>query len=96
MTTDQKLDKIAETLVRIQLTQIKQEENLREHMRRTAVAEKSLDQLKRVVELTEQKLEKRIAPIQKHVDQMKFIFWLATVVGGAALGAVQLVAYFNK
>lgn len=71
---DKKFDRVEERLDSMDKTLVKQEENLKEHMRRTELAERSIE-----------KMDTDLKPIKKHVDMLqgvfKFIGLIATVVG---------------
>lgn len=80
----QQLDKLDERLDSIDRTSVKQEENLREHMRRTALLEKQHDMLR-----TE--IHEDLDPIKAHVNQVKGIskFVMAAIpIIGAIAGAI--------
>lgn len=78
----QKLDNIEKTLIRIDKTLVKQEANLGEHMRRTALLEGELKHLSEEFE-----------PVQDHVKNVKF----ALKAGAALLGVVAtLVALISR
>lgn len=67
---DLKLDKIADSLSDINVTIAKQEENLKEHMRRTELNEIAIG-----------KLADALAPIKSHVDHMKGAGKLLLITG---------------
>lgn len=71
---ERKFDNVENRLDSMDKTLVKQEENLKEHMRRTELAERSIE-----------KMDTDLKPIKKHVDMLqgvfKFIGLIATVVG---------------
>ena len=80
----QQLDKIDEKLDEVDKTLVKQEENLREHMRRTEILEKQHEGLRL-------EIHDEIEPIKEHVAQVKgitkFVIIIIPILAGIA-GAV--------
>jgi hypothetical protein len=77
----QQLDTLDSRLDSVDRTLVKQEENLKEHMRRTELLEKQHDKL----------LHEELLPIKSHVEQVKGItkfVLIATPVIFTALGAL--------
>jgi len=74
-----------EKLHHIDKTLVKQEENLKEHMRRTELAEKRLDSI-----------ETDLKPIKKHIVRLdgvvKFLGFIALIVGIGA-GIAKIVSF---
>ncbi len=70
---EDKLDSMSDKINDIAIVQSKQEENLREHMRRTALAEENI-----------QRLHDELRPIQAHVTVVtgiiKIVGLLATII----------------
>ena len=76
-----KLDKIEETLFRIDKTLVKQEANLSEHMRRTELLEGELKHL-----------GKEFEPVQDHVKNVKFMFKTGLVFLGAVGTVLAIIS----
>ena len=88
-----RIEDVRETLQTINITLVRQELNLREHMRRTEIAEESIKHLRSEIKDTRSDLHSEIEPIQKHVDGVNYIFRVAvaiSVLSGAAFSAVKL------
>ena len=77
------LDKLNEKLDCVDKTLVKQEENLREHMRRTHILEKQHESLR-------SEMHEELQPIKSHISQLKGItkFVLAAIPLLAALAGV--------
>jgi chromosome segregation ATPase len=75
---NEKLDSIEREVVEIKLILVKQEENIRHHIRRTDLAEESLKELR-----------EQIKPIEKHVQHVEGALKL---LGGISVFAAFLVA----
>lgn len=80
-------DKIIEEIGNIKEVQARQEVHLEEHIRRTELNEKAVEELKNALQ-----------PVQKHVSQvettLKIIggaFSAITLIGGAILAIIQLI-----
>lgn len=84
MGTDEKLDVIRKELVQIRLVQVKQEENLREHMRRTEVQERSSEKLWSAIEAFKKDMDRSLRPLKQHVDRVQFFFAAVGVVAALA------------
>lgn len=76
---DEKLDRIYDKIERIVIIQARQEENLKEHMKRTAIAEKNIEII-----------HKELSPIKNHVERVKGAFWIITSIG-AIVGFVGVI-----
>lgn len=79
----EKLDRVIEAIHRIDVTLARQEENLREHMRRTEIAEKSIETLRAEVK-----------PVQQHVLRVEGIIKALTVSGvvvGIVTGLIKVM-----
>lgn len=88
---ESKLDHLHERVSSIDVTLARQEENLKEHMRRTAVAEANLDLHKEILK-----------PIQSHVTKFELAFkiggWTAASVAflvSVAAGVIKIIEYFK-
>lgn len=80
----EQLDKLDDKLDAVDKTLVKQEENLREHMRRTELLEKQHEML-------QSDIHEELEPIKSHINQVKGISkFLAAALPllGAAAGAV--------
>jgi len=86
-----KVEKVDERLDTVDKTLIKQEENLKEHMKRTDLNEEHL-------ELFKQKVENDLAPILEHVGFIKALGKLSTIVMGIAVfvSTVLGIIFFFK
>lgn len=71
----EKLDKIDERVDRIDVTLAKQEVVLEEHVRRT-------DLLEGTIQAHEDKIEKELAPIRKHINLVKAVGIIIGGIGG--------------
>lgn len=82
----EKLDKMAEVMVTIQVSQGKTEVNVEEHMRRTSLAEENIAILR-----------KEIEPIKQHVTKVesitKFAKW---ILGGIGALILAIIAHSRK
>lgn len=80
------LDKLDDKLDSVDKTIIKQEENLREHMRRTEIAEKRIENLSEDLE-----------PIQNHVNQVRGGFKILAYVVPIIVTLIGTIwkLYFN-
>jgi hypothetical protein len=71
------LDKISEDISQLKVTTAKQEENIKEHMRRTELAEENLQMIRQEIE-----------PLKQHVvainGVLKVIGIISLVIGSAA------------
>lgn len=71
------LDKIGEDISELKITAAKQEENLKEHIRRTDIAEENLELIR-----------KEIQPLKEHVivinGVLKIIGAISIIIGSAA------------
>jgi len=71
------LDKISEDISELKVTSAKQEENIKEHIRRTELAEENLNMLRQEIE-----------PLKQHVvainGVLKVIGIISVIVGSAA------------
>lgn len=77
------LDKIQEDVSELKITSAKQEENLKEHIRRTELAEENLSLLRSEVE-----------PIKQHVSMMNGVLkivGLTSVIIGTIAGIFQII-----
>ena len=77
------LDKIQEDILDLKVTSAKQEENLKEHIRRTEIAEENISILRKEVE-----------PIKQHVSTMNGVLRVigfASVVVGTIAGLFQII-----
>jgi len=77
------LDKISEDISDLKVTSAKQEENIKEHIRRTEVAEENLTMLRQEIE-----------PLKQHViaiNGVLKIIGLISVVIGSAAGFFEIV-----
>lgn len=84
---ESKIDKLDERLDNVDKTLIKQESNLEEHMKRTEINEKKLDLF-----------EERLLPINEHVNFIKSMGKLGTIISGfitAIGGIVAIYMYFK-
>lgn len=76
------LDKISEDISELKITTAKQEENLKEHIRRTELAEENLQMLRQEIE-----------PLKQHViaiNGVLKIIGLISVVIGSGAGFLQI------
>lgn len=94
-----KLDGIHDRLTGILVEQAEIKRDLREHMRRTALNEKNGHRLEALIVTVRDGLERKLRPIQKHVDRVQFLF--AILVGAGALAGVvksllELLRYLAK
>jgi hypothetical protein len=98
--TGKKLDAILEQVTRlgalkdevvaIRVIQARHEENLKTHMRRSDAAEKNGHRLEALIVTVRDGLERKLRPIQTHVDRVQFLF--AILVGlGVLAGAVKTI-----
>ncbi len=78
---EDKIDKIADRLESITITAAKQEENLKEHMRRTEIAENNINLI-----------VKKLTPIESHVEKVKGAIILLSTIGSI----VVIVAAFYE
>ena len=80
-----KLDRIADDITDIKVTAAKQEENLKEHMRRTAAAEEAILLARKEASLKAAALESELKPVKDHVTMvngvLKFIGLIAVLLG---------------
>lgn len=79
---EKKVDKVEERLGSIDVTLVKQEENLKEHMRRTELLENQ-----------HQLFQDQLEPIKSHVDQIKGAGRLIAILGAAATVVGALVQF---
>lgn len=80
------LDKISEDISELKITTAKQEENLKEHIRRTELAEENLQMLRQEIE-----------PLKQHViaiNGVLKIIGLISVVIGSGAGFLQIAQGF--
>jgi hypothetical protein len=76
------LDKISEDISELKITTAKQEENLKEHIRRTELAEENLQMLRQEIE-----------PLKQHViaiNGVLKIIGLISVIIGSGAGFLQI------
>lgn len=73
-----------EDLTDIKVIQAKQEENLKEHMRRSLANEEAVEALKN-----------QLIPIQKHVDSVSTILKFIGVIGTAITVVAGLIKIIN-
>lgn len=76
------LDKISEDVSDLKVTSAKQEENLKEHIRRTEIAEENLDLIR-----------KEIEPLKEHViviNGVLKIIGAISVIVGSTVGIVRI------
>ena len=78
------LDKLDDKLDNVDKTLVKQEENLREHMRRTEILEKQHGQLS-------DHLDEELEPIKAHVQQVKGISKFIAVAVPLLLSAAGII-----
>jgi hypothetical protein len=79
----EKLDRVIEAIHRIDVTLARQEENLREHMRRTEIAEKNIENLRT-----------DLKPVQQHVTRVEGVAKALTVCGvivGIVTGVIKVL-----
>lgn len=77
------LDKIQEDISELKVTSAKQEENIKEHIRRTELAEENITLLRRELE-----------PVKQHVATMNAVLkivGLISVLIGTATGIFQII-----
>lgn len=67
---DRKFDAVESRIDSIDKTLVKQEENLKEHMRRTDLAEKAIE-----------RVDSDLKPIKKHVDMLQGVVKFVTLIG---------------
>ena len=79
-----RLDKIEETLLDIQVNSVRNTASLEEHMRRTELAEASIEAFK-----------EDLKPIQEHIRQVKTIFWLISSIGSGLVVIASLLRLLN-
>ena len=82
------LDKIGEDVSELKITSAKQEENIKEHMRRTELAEENLKMLRTEIE-----------PLKQHViaiNGVLKIIGVISVVTGSAAGFFQITNVIIK
>jgi hypothetical protein len=82
---DDRLDRIAADLGEIKVVIAKQEANLAEHMRRTALAEENIELLRGDVK-----------PIQLHVAQVSFLMKIIGVVVSGTATLIGIAAAIYK
>lgn len=76
------LDKISEDISELKITTAKQEENLKEHIRRTELAEENLQMLRQEIE-----------PLKQHViaiNGVLKVIGLISVIIGSGAGLLQI------
>jgi hypothetical protein len=77
------LDKISEDISELKITSAKQEENIKEHIRRTELAEENLTMLRQEIE-----------PLKQHVvaiNGILKIIGLISIVIGSAAGFFEII-----
>lgn len=82
------LDKISEDISDLKITSAKQEENIKEHIRRTELAEENLTLLRQEIE-----------PLKQHVvaiNSVLKIIGLISVVIGSAAGFFEIVGAISS
>lgn len=86
----QKLDRILETQTSILVVQAEHKEILKQHMRRTSLAEQSLVELRQFISLVKRGLEAQLEPVRRDMDRVKFLG--ACIVGlGILLGVAASI-----
>ena len=81
------LDKISDDVSELKVTSAKQEENLKEHIRRTEIAEENIGLIR-----------KEIQPLKDHVIVINGILKIIgaiSVIAGAGVGAFQIITMIN-
>lgn len=90
---EEKLDKVDLSLKEIGQTLVRQEENLKEHMRRTAIAEMNIEDLRQTDEdfRTEfsSKLDIEIKPFKAHIAFVKGAVWALGIIGATFVALEQ-------
>ncbi len=89
---EQKLDTLLNGYHGIDKTLILQSQQLKEHMRRTRVAEKTLQRF-------EERFDTELAPLRQHVQGMGYIlkaFGVVSLLLTVALGAMKTYEWFEK
>lgn len=84
---EEKIDKISDKIEVINITLVKQESNLQEHMRRTEAAEASL-----II------LREEFKPIQRHVTRIEGVIKLIGIVSIAVsivAGLIEVIKFFK-
>ena len=82
------LDKISEDISDLKVTSAKQEENIKEHIRRTELAEENLTLLRQEIE-----------PLKQHVvaiNSVLKIIGLISIVIGSAAGFFEIVSAISS
>lgn len=87
---DAKLDKIQDDIVEIKLTLAENTASLKEHMRRTAIAEERIEALQEDGDKKIELIVNELKPIQKHVMLVNATVKLLPWVGAALLGLKEL------
>jgi hypothetical protein len=94
---EKRLDNIETTLGSIRdelkilaINSATQNEQLKEHMRRTAAVEKYNEMFSVFIEQQSLKLERKLKPIEKFVDRAKFLGGVTGVGGSILAGLIKL------
>lgn len=82
---EQKLDLVVEKIEAINITLARQEENLKEHMRRTEIAELHID-----------KIQSELAPIKEHVIFVSGLTRLTVGLVGLGASILAILEYFIR
>jgi hypothetical protein len=85
-----RLDSIKDEISAVRVIQARHEENLKDHMRRSLANEKNGHRLEALIMTVKDGLERKLRPIQKHVDRVQFLFVLV-VSAGALAGAAKAI-----
>ena len=84
----EKLDVVDSRIDRVDITLARHEENLKEHIRRTAIAEENIDLLRQEVE-----------PIKAHVNKVSGAFMLVGAIStmlGIAVAIFEVYNYIKR
>jgi hypothetical protein len=81
---------IREKVDMIMVETVKNTEQLKEHMRRTAAVEENNKLLKELVQTQRDEMSKKIKPIEQFVDRAKFLGAVAAVAGSLVMGMHKL------
>lgn len=81
-----KVDKLDDRLDLVDITLVKQEANLKEHMRRTHLLEGKVEHI-------ETEIQKELEPVKKHVNQVKIVAKIIGIIIPAI--ATIIIAYWK-
>lgn len=87
---EQKLDKIQEDIVEIKMTLAENTLSLKEHMRRTALAEERIEHVQEESDKKIKAIVGELKPIQKHVWAVNWTLKLLPWLGALILGLKEL------